>query len=241
MKHKYILPFLLVSLLFTACRKDKVEYFTDTNYSSLGKFDKNGLPNYIFSRDKISPGLQNFMDEYWVERRNLVLSHPELFTNSSLSEITILKKATVFITFAQQNTNRNNALGFYTYPTDNPPTSPKDSIVITCAFPNVGKGTPLNPGDKIKLGEFQPGVSIGFVLMVDGWDQKNKVINKNATLYYTNDILNPENDPGLRKHAIFVPYPAENKFLIGFEDQSRSVSGSDHDFNDAVFYCTVIN
>lgn len=240
MTHKYIFPLLLVALLFTACKKEKdVEYFSDTNYHSLGKFDKDGLPDYLLKRDKISSELQNFMSKYMVERRNLVLTHPELFTTSAISEITILNTSTVYIAFAQQATNRNNALGFYTYPTDNPPTSPNDSIIITCAFPNIGVRTPLKPGDKIKLGTFQPGVSIGFVLIVDGWDQQNKIIKKNTTLYYTNDILNPETDPGLKKHAIIIPYPSESKIFIGFEDQGRSVSGSDHDFNDAVIYCTI--
>ena len=33
--------------------------------------------------------------------------------------------------------------------------------------------------------------------------------------------LNPEKDPGLRKHAVLIEYPAEKKVMIGFEDMSK--------------------
>ena len=242
MKHKYILPFLVVCLLFSSCRKEKNDaYFPDTNYKALGNYDKNGLPDYLLQRDVISPGLQSLMDQYLVDTRNLVSTHPELFTNRAMGDITITEPSTVYMTFVHRDTDGSNAFGFYTYPTDSPPKTSKELNIITAAFPNVGKSTPLKSGDKIKLGKFQPGISIGFVLIVNGWNQESHSLNKNAVHYCTSDILNPEKEPGLKKHAVLIPYKPENKVLIGFEDQNRTNPGCDNDFNDAVIYCTIEN
>ena len=242
MKHKYILAFLVVSLLFTACRKEKATGpFAGTDYKTLGKFDKNGLPNYLLPKDNISLELQNFMSEYLVNGKNLVLSHPQLFTNSAIADIKVTKPSTIYMTFVQQDAGTSNALAFYVYPTNNPPATAKDIEKITYAFPNVGPSTSLKPGDKVSLGQFNPGVSIGFVLLINAWDKKAKSLNNNSIHYCTNYVLNPENNPGLRKHAVLIEYLAEKKVMIGFEDMDRENPNCDHDFNDAVFYCTVVN
>lgn len=242
MKQIYILLFLATSLLFTSCRKEKkTGPFAGTTYKTLGSFDKNGLPDYLLPRDVISPDLQNFMAEYLVNGRNLVTSHPELFTNSAIADIKITKPSTAYMTFVQQDAGSRNALAFYTYPTDNPPATAKDINTIVYAFPNVGGTTTLQPGDKVSIGQFAPGTSIGFVLLINGWDGQSKSLNNNSVHYCTNYVLNPEKDPGMRKHAVLIDYPAEKKVIIGFEDMNREDPNCDHDFNDTVFYCTVSN
>lgn len=240
MKTNYLLSILVLSLLITSCRKEKnTDYFPDTTYKTLGTFNKNGLPDYLVQRDVISPGLQSFINEYLVDQRNLVVAHPELFTKSAIGDITITKPTTVYMTFVHQDTDGKNSFGFYTYPTDNPPKSSKEISTITYAFPNIGNSTPLKSGDKVKLGRFETGTSLGFVLIVNGWDQQAGSFNKSAVHYCTDNILNPESDPGLKKHAALIFYAPENKVLIGFEDQNRMNPGCDHDFNDAVIYCTL--
>ena len=228
--------------MFSSCKKEKVpQPFAGTTYSLLGGFNKNGMPDYLLTPDVISTGLQDFMSEYLVNGRNLIESHPELFTNNAIADIKVVKRSTVYMTFVQQDASNNNALAFYTYPSENPPMTAKDIEKITYAFPNVGSTTPLKPGDKVNLGQFDPGISIGFVLMINAWDNSKNAPNNNSIHYCTNYILNPEKDPGLRKHAVLIQYPAENKVMIGFEDTSREDPKCDHDFNDAVFYCTVAN
>ena len=242
MKHNYILPLLVLSLLFTACRKEKsTGPFAGTDYKTLGKFDKNGLPDYLLPRDVISPELQEFMSEYLVNGKNLIKVHPELFTNNAIADIKITNPSTIYMTFVQQDAGRNNALAFYTYETDNPPVNAKDIKKIIYAFPNVGPVTPLKPGDKVKLGQFNPGTSVGFVLLINAWDKTAKNLNNNSIHYVTNYILNPELDLGFRKHAVLIDYPLEKKVMVGFEDMNREDPKCDHDFNDAVFYCTVVN
>lgn len=241
MKHKYILPVLVLSLLFTACRKEKPGLFEGTTYKTLGQYDKSGKPNYLLPKDVITPELQTFMNHYLVDGRNLVSTHPELFTNSAIADIKITKPSTVYMTFVHQEAWQSNALAFYTYPTENPPATAKDIEKITYAFPSVGEGTPLQAGDKVTLGQFNPGTSVGFVLLIKAWDKKAKSLNNNVVHYCTNYVLNPEKDPGLRKHAVLIEYPEEKKVLVGFEDMNREDPNCDHDFNDAVFYCTVVN
>ena len=241
MKHKYILLLLVVSILFTACRKEKAGPFAGTTYKTLGNYDNKGLPSYLLPKDVISTGLQNFMDGYLVNGRNLIMSHPELFTNSAIADIKVTKPSTIYMTFVHQDASNTNALAFYTYSTDNPPATAKDIEKITYVFPNAGDGTPLQSGDKVSLGQFNPGTSVGFVLLINAWDKKAKSLNNNSVHYCTNYVLNPEKDPGLRKHAVLIEYPSEKKVLIGFEDTNRENPNCDHDFNDAIFYCTVVN
>ena len=83
------------------------------------------------------------------------------------------------------------------------------------------------------------GTSIGFVLMQNAWDTAISQLNNDAVHFCSNDALNPEVDPNLKKHAVLINYPAENKVLIGFEDRDRTNPLCDNDFNDGVIYCTV--
>jgi hypothetical protein len=57
--------------------------------------------------------------------------------------------------------------------------------------------------------------------------------------FCSNDILNPEVDPKLKKHAVLINAP-DNRVLIGFEDLNRTLPQCDHDFNDVVVYSTVV-
>ncbi|MEO6683711.1 MAG: DUF4114 domain-containing protein [Ginsengibacter sp.] len=229
-------------ILFVSCKKnpERTGPFKETTYKTLGSYDNNGLPGYLEQPDIISPQLRVFMNSYLVDSRNLTISNPELFNTNAIADITIVKPTTLYMTYVHQATDGNSALGFYTYPTNNPPLKAKDIKEIVYAFPNAGGKTTLKPGDKVKLGSFSPGTSVGFVLLVNAWDLETRKLNPNAIHYCTNDILNPETDPSLRKHAVLINYAPENKILIGFEDQNRMSPGCDHDFNDAVFYCTIV-
>ena len=97
----------------------------------------------------------------------------------------------------------------------------------------------MQPGDKANIGNFTAGTSIGFVLMENAWDTTSHSLNNSAVHFLTNDALNPEVDPALKKHAVLIPYAPENKVLIGFEDRNRTQSNCDNDFNDVVIYVSV--
>ncbi len=242
MQNKIYLP-LIGLLIISSCRKDPVTKpveFKSTTYNSLSSYDVNGKPDNLL-KETISPELQYFIDTLLPDGKNLSLSHPELFTNPEIGDITITQPSTVYITFVKQSGANNNAIAFYTYPTSHPPTKPEDIKKITYFFPSAGGLSPLEAGDKVNLGNFEPGTSIGFVLMQDAWSPKKHNLNNDAVHFCTNDALNPEVDPKLKKHGVLIFYPPLKKVLIGFEDYDRTSSGCDNDFNDVVVYATVTN
>ena len=83
------------------------------------------------------------------------------------------------------------------------------------------------------------GTSIGFVLMQSAWSITTGTLDNNVVHFCSNDVLNPEVDPNLKKHAVLINYAPENKVLIGFEDIDRTEPKCDNDFNDVVVYATV--
>jgi len=243
MKTKNYVLLLITLFTLNACKKDpktKPVKFTTTSYESLPYDNNSALPNNLL-KDTISQELLSFINTILPDGKNLTVSHPELFKNPAIGDITITSPSQVFITYVSGGESLNaNSVAFYTYPTDQPPTTPKDIKTITYAFPNAGHLTGLKSGDKVKLGDFNVGTSIGFVLMENAWDTANKTLNNDAVHFCSNDALNPEVDPNLKKHAVLISYPAENKVLVGFEDRDRTSPLCDNDFNDVVIYCTVV-
>lgn len=239
--------FVILTLIFSACKKDKAPApvtvpvaFPSTTYQALATYNADGIPaNLITPRDVISPNMQTLINNTLVEKGDLRVSHPELLTSTAIADIAITQPSDVFVTFVAQITTSANALAFYTYPTSTPPASPKDIKTITYFFPSSGIGTKLMAGDKVKLGRFEKGTSIGFVLLKSAWDPAKGTLNNKVIHFCSNDVLNPEVDPNLKKHAVLVNYAPENKVLIGFENTDRTTPTCDNDFNDVVIYATV--
>jgi hypothetical protein len=237
---------VFICMAFFSCKKQetqpvtKVVTFTSTAYKSLGNYDTLGKPdNLVVPKDIISDSLLSFINTTLVENQDLRTSHPELFTTTAIADIAITAASDVFITYVSQGGTYTGTFAFYTYPTGNPPAGTKDIGTITYVFPNVGYLTPLQKGDKVKIGRFNAGTSIGFVILQKAWDLTTHQLNNKVVHFCSNDVLNPEVDPNLKKHAVLIEYPAEKKVLIGFEDRDRTEPLCDHDFNDVVFYCTV--
>ena len=235
-------PFVIFFLLFfSACKKGPVTKpvkFSGTKYATVG-YDFKGKPNYLL-KDTISRDLLSFIRTTLPNEKNLTVSHPELFTSAAFADIAITQQSDVFITFVGQDGSNKNSIAYYSYPTVNPPTTAKDISLITYVFPSAGHLTPLVAGDKVKIGKFEAGTSIGFVLMQNAWNNTTQYLNNDAVHFCSNDALNPEVDPKLKKHAVLIKYIPDGKILIGFEDSDRTNPQCDNDFNDVIFYGTVI-
>jgi hypothetical protein len=234
--------FVIVSLM-AACRKREStppptspKDFSGTMYVAAS-YDNSGKPS-VMGQDVITANLIAFLNNTLPERVDLRNSNSPLLSTSAIPDIVIKSRTEVSITFVSQGTEFSNTIAYYTYPTANPPAKPKDIVKITYVFPNAGNFTPLKPGDKVTLGTFEAGTSVGFVLLKNGWDTATKTVNNSAVHFCSNDILNPEFDPNLKKHAVLINYSAENVVLIGFEDIDRTQPNCDHDFNDVVVYAT---
>lgn len=240
---KYATSLILI-LMLGACKKENPVLtvpvdFTGTTYQTLGTYDAFGTPAYLLPKDVVSADMQSFITNSLVEKSDLTITHPELLSTSAIADITITTPADVFVTFVSQITNNKNALAFYTYPTNSSPASAKDIKTITYIFPSIGDGTMLQAGDKVKIGRFAVGTSIGFVLLRDAWNPATRVLDNTAVHYCSNDVLNPEVKPELKKHAVLINYAPEHKVLIGFENTNRTLKSCDNDFNDVVIYVTV--
>jgi hypothetical protein len=241
MKIKNYTTLLILLLSFGACQKEEILSkpvdFSSASYQSLGTYDSSGKPSYLLPKDNISTGMLSHIRSTLTEKADLRTTNPQLLTTNA--DIAITQSSDVLITFVYQNTIYTNTLAFYTYPTNTPPTSGKDIKTITYIFPSAGIGTPLKAGDKVSIGRFEPGTSIGFVLLKGAWNPTTKTLDNKVEHYCSSDNLNPEVDLSLKKHAILTNYATDNKVLIGFENTNRSNDKCDHDFNDAVFYATM--
>ncbi len=240
MNLKNLIPIFISVLLLNACKKDPVTdplNFTSTKYQTLG-YDASGKPNFLL-KDTISPNLLSFINTMLPDGLNLTISHSELFSTSAIADIKITHKSDIYITFVTETAANTNSIAYYFYPSNEPPASAKDIKLITYIFPSAGFNTPLIPGDKIKLGTFEPGNSLGFVLMQNAWDSSKEMPDNDAVHFCSTDALNPEVDPKLKKHAVLIDYVPENKIIVGFEDTNRTSPYCDNDFNDVTFYVTV--
>lgn len=233
-------------LLLTACNKEPQPatapvHFTSTIYEFLGQYDKTSKPLYLQKSDTISNDMINFIKNTIPEATDLRKTRPELLSTKAIADISLTQTSDIYITFVSQGANLADALAFYTYPTNAPPASAKDIQKITYIFPNAGHLSPLWAGDKVKIGSFNAGTSIGFVLMQDAWKDDTKTLNNEAVHFCSNDVLNPETNPALKKHAVLIDYASgiNCKVLIGFEDIDRTKQECDQDFNDVVVYATV--
>lgn len=210
----------------------------NTSYISMGTTDSYGRPKYLETSDVISSTLLSYINASLPEGTPLTKTHPQYLTDAATGTVNVTAKSDVWITFVSEGAGNYNSLGFYTYPTNNPPTKASDISTVYVAFPNAslyGSGGTMRSGDKIKLGTFDAGTSIGFVLFANGWAGRGDVYTS-VTKFYSDPQLNPESDDNYKKHSVLL-YDATNKlYLVGFEDLVRP--GGDNDFNDAVFYAT---
>jgi len=234
---------LFILFILNSCKKEAVVtkdvQFTATTYEFLGSYDSTGKPLYLSGRDTISPDLLSFIKTNLPEGQNLTLSHPELFTSSATADINITTTSSVSVTFVSAGAYFTNSIAFYTYPTGQPPASALDIKTITYIFPNAGNNTPLQAGDRVNIGTFNPGTTVGFLLLENSWNINTGTLDDNVVHFCTDDVLNPEVDPKLKRHAVLLNYAPENKVLISFDDLNRTTAQCDNDFNDVVIYCTV--
>ncbi len=246
MRYRISITFLISLFAFIACSKkpgplagSNPVTFPSTVYDSIGSFDNLGGPKDTVSPDPISTSLTSFIGSNLPEGQNLTKNHPELFSSTASADLHILNNTQVFITFVSEGAGSKNTLGFYTYPTGNPPLKPTEITKITYFIGNAQylyAGGSLHPGEKINIGSFSAGTSIGFALLKDAWDPSTHKINSSAVHFLSTDALNPENDPAFKRHVVL--FVNEGKTLISFEDTDRAIGGSDNDCNDVVIYAT---
>ncbi len=206
-----------------------------------GDWDSRGVPNYLEpQRDEIDAGLLATVNASLPEGYPVPDFNAQYLSGGD-TDIHVTETADVWITFVHEGAGWKNALGYYTYPTGQPPSSPSDIASRDIVFPNVsyqGSGGGLQSGDKVHLGRFNPGTSIGWFIVSNGWKSNPPSVGRGNYTVYSNPDLNPEKDPSKRQHAILLSDVDRELMLIGFEDVNREWGWCDNDFNDAIFYVT---
>ena len=217
--------------------------FAPTGYSYLGSHDINGRPiNYLDPvKGAVTSDLLSYLAESLPDKQNVGDHHPQYLTDDATKHLKITKTSDVWVTFVSEGAGYSNSIGYYTYPTNNPPNNPNKIDEVKFIFPNasgIGSGGNMQSGDRVKIGKFNAGISIGFVLIQNGWSQSLNTVNNSQLKFYSDSKFNPESSASLRTHSVLLNYTKENLFVLGFEDLRRDNNTSDHDFNDVVLYAT---
>jgi len=211
---------------------------TNSTVKYLGSYDTQGKPNYLASNDPIDANLLKDINSWLPEYKAVPTFNPQYLAQLNETNVILSQTADVWVTFVHEGAGYLNALGFYTYNKNSPPTSASQIDSITIVFPNAslsGNGGSLNSGNRVKIGTFAANTGIGWVLFANGW--KGGSLNENATKYYSDPEFNSETSASNRQHTVLLHDASRGLFLCGFEDMGRNPNiGSDNDFNDIIFY-----
>lgn len=222
-----------------------------------------GLPSVVEASDaapaslitRISTALPEGTDRYAQRATN------HYFDNVAQANISIVDNANVWVTFVSEGAAVNNTMGYFYYPTSNPPSDTSQITKRYIVFPNAstsandGGGTAgrLTNGTKVKLkyqdpntGEwgdiFPGGTTISWFLVESGW----------GSSAYDSWFANRQKDqfsiPAFNKgglpQMVLLYDGSTQRIILGFEDTALSPSGgsnvagtypSDKDYNDVVF------
>jgi LruC domain-containing protein len=203
--------------------------------STLGPWSSNGLPSYLTPEPfPVDPQLLESLNATLPEGVSLPLNNPGLLGNRAANGTQITEEADVWVSFIHEGAGWQNVLGFFTFPTGEPPTSISQIQNATVIFPKVSYST-LSSGDRVHIGHFSPGETIGWFVIANGWSKGTS--GKGDQIYFSVPALNPEVDPEMQQHHVLLDDPSRQVLLLAFEDERRDrkqVNGDD-DFNDLVF------
>lgn len=202
-------------------------------YKTLGNWDANGKPANMGERitfsQKFSDALNKLLPP--MEDNDYLGNSP-----SNLSFITLSEKSNVTLYFVKHNSERKNALAYYTY-TGTAPTVDQINNSLVIAFPNLHATSGLETGDCVQLkfrngdqlsDEFPEGSKIGFALIVDAYTTGGALTTPSHIMYSNNkfnayNFNKTDNHDGsiMGERPQMVTFKADGHFVIGFEDMPR--------------------
>ena len=207
------------------------------NFNFLGDYTADGTPLYLEPQnDVVSPETLQMVSNSLPESFPVPIYNPHYISSGYDTDIIVQEDAEVFVTFVAEGAGYKNVLGFYTYDVNNPLDRAPYDHEITIVFPNVSakwSGGSLVAGNKVKLGSFEAGTGIGWVLLANAWQSE---VTWGLWQLYSNPDFNPEAQEDLRYHNVLLNDPVNERIILGFEDIRRDYGSCDQDFNDALFY-----
>jgi len=219
------------NVLNTARSNKKAIFPEKSTLNYILPYNDDGVPIGM-DFEAVPAGFLSKVNSALPERSSVPNNTPHyLYEGNEFNAVIINQTADIWVTFVHEGAGHKNVFGFYTFDINNPPETADDIANITVVFPNVsmvGSGGGLLPGDKIHLGEFDPGTAIGWVLMSNGW--KNGVAQLVTNTWYSDKGLN---HTGLQQSVLFYDNEYE-ELVVGFEDLKKGQG--DDDYNDALFF-----
>lgn len=227
--------------------KEKPTHFSSagvsdrSTFSYIGTYNGEGVPFYLMPEgDVVSQDILNMIAASLPEGQPVPTYHPEYIANGVQTNTVLTEDAEIWVTFVHEGAGYRNALGYYTYPTGQTPQTAAAAGTLNVIFPNVsfsGSGGGLHTGDKVYLGVFTAGTTVGWFVVPDGWQSgTGTVSDANHPIHYSDRQLNTFTQSQYQNHVVQLVDPNRELLLLGFEDIDRP--GGDNDFNDAIFYVT---
>ena len=168
------------------------------------------------------------------------------------------------LTFLQNKSGsgKETAISYFTFNPENPPASYDDLDDIKLALANCSSAA-VSQGDTMKLAysmnvttdgdgkrwqdggvnyTFPQNTAVGFIVHTDQWDSTAGEVSIGSEMYFSNPVLNDEDEEAKRTHGIsFRSQEQADMIVFGFADQKRTGAGAgsfDHDFRDICFGVT---
>lgn len=202
-------------------------------YLVLGDWDAKGRPDYLKESRYDVPGkfvksIRNYFEN--TGGQEFPVAYPHLFGPDADMDIHVIKDTEVNLVMLHSGAAYHNTVGYYTYPTNNPPASRDDVKNKVIAFPRItatwqtGDNTPgAFYGDQVQLkywneqtgafeDKFPAGTSIGWFIISDATRNANRNVVDNITGNETKATFYSTSKD-------FAYYSQANTFLV--EDQYK--------------------
>lgn len=220
-------------------------------YYVLGNWNNGGTPSYLEpTNDAITSSFLKIVNSSLPESNPVPTYHPQYLAGVNDMNLKVNANCELSVTFVAEGASWTNALGYYTYPTNNPPQTVADIKDKTIIYPNLStENGVLKAGNKVKLyyldkatntytATFPAGVTVGWFLVAQGWIPNSHTVNNIFKTHFSDSRFNAESDDNLKKHNVILKDAAPNVLLMGFEDIPRNLASCDQDFNDVIYYAT---
>ncbi|QKJ67723.1 LruC domain-containing protein [Deefgea piscis] len=227
------------------------QYFNTSGKPTISEFTTT-IPNTL---PALPSDLLNKVKYTLPEGKDIRLNPQGLMPDTdNKTNVHFTQTAEVWVTFLSEGAGYLNSVGYFSYDTANPPQL-RSQVNEKMIFANASMPSPLTAatttGNTVYLGTFQPGQSLGFMIVANGWSSTGRSVNGTRVpgvkdyadpnaIFYTLRSLNPEvsDSRNLNTHTLMLKdlsdsSPTYQRLVIGFEDINRVVGG-DHDFNDVV-------
>ncbi len=216
-------------------------------FYSLGDFSNGlGVPTYKNSTPTVVPSsARTTIYECLPEGQQTALLHPDYFNSSSKTDVDVVEDGEVFVDFLSEGAGYRSSMGYFTYPTANPPANVSEIQRHFVTFPNasfLNSNGGLVEGDRVQLlywdestdtysNIFPAGTSIGWFVLSNAF-RGNSIASNTWQLY-----SHPSFNPSSFSQTLTLSDPATDMIYICFEDISQAYGG-DKDFNDVIFNVT---